>query len=180
MKHLLLILFLLWAVWAGGQVPLDSAFWDTEMEDSISSLSIKPIKKPKKLLDSILLQLTHDLEKKPTIHKYKAELICSNPAPYSIRCSMLAESGIRLEMTGDIEDFTYEGKLKLTQKDRKLYEFGLMICSTAGLSLIKYLGFLPARSCQRFRLSSILLGSIISQPILSVTAQAEDKLFPPK
>ena len=61
MKHLLLFLLsLFWVLSASSQEPLDSAFW--EMEDSISGMSIVPIKHPKELLDSIVEQVILDAQ----------------------------------------------------------------------------------------------------------------------
>ncbi|HAE24441.1 MAG TPA: hypothetical protein DCG33_03780 [Prevotellaceae bacterium] len=71
MKHLLPILLLL--VWVQGaafaQAPLDSAF-SGEKEDSISALSIKPVKRPKKLLKKVIERIILDSKQKHRINNY--------------------------------------------------------------------------------------------------------------
>ena len=116
MKRWLLIFFLLWAVQTFAQEPKDSAFW--EVEDSVSSLAIKPVKKPKKLLNSIIDQLLLDLEKKPQVKNYMCELVNVEriSVPWTIRHTLSAKAGIRLE-TINTGEFRYEGPYKLTSKD---------------------------------------------------------------
>ena len=118
MKHLLPIFLLLVAVQAFGQEPRDSAFWDVEMEDSVSALAIKPVKKPKKLLNSIIDQLLLDLEKKPQVKNYMCEFVNVEriSVPWTIRQTLSAQAGIRLE-TINTGEFRYEGPYKLTSKD---------------------------------------------------------------
>ena len=74
MKRVLLLLcFLPWLLSASSQELPDSTFLDAEMEDSISGMAIMPVKKPKKLLDSIITRLLYDMERKPIVRKYKVE-----------------------------------------------------------------------------------------------------------
>jgi len=71
MRHLLSILLLL--VWVQGaafaQAPLDSDF-SVEKEDSISALSIKPVKRPKKLLKKVIERIILDSKQKHRINNY--------------------------------------------------------------------------------------------------------------
>lgn len=117
MKRALLLLCLLsWVLSASSQEPIDSAF--VEMEDSMSSLSIKPVKKPKKLLNSIIDQLLLDMEKKPQVKNYLFESVNLEriSVPWTIRHTLSAKAGIRLE-TINTGEFRYEGPYKLTSKD---------------------------------------------------------------
>ena len=75
MKHLLPILLLLCAAQTFAQVPLDSAYWDIEMEDSLSSFSIKPFEHPKELLMQALVRLEKDLQYKHSKREYSVEAI---------------------------------------------------------------------------------------------------------
>ena len=113
MKRLLPFIFLLWAIQANSQVPLDSAYWDTEMEDSISGMSIVPIKKPKALLDSIIAQVIRDSQQKPIRCKYQTmyttDLHTSRPA--TSRCILHAIANIKIKATGEGEEFHYEGPI---------------------------------------------------------------------
>ena len=115
-RALLLLCFLPWLLSASSQEPIDSAF--VEMEDSMSSLSIKPVKKPKKLLNSIIDQLLLDLEKKPQVKNYMCEFVNVEriSVPWTIRHTLSAKAGIRLE-TINTGEFRYEGPYKLTSKD---------------------------------------------------------------
>ena len=74
MKHLLSILPLL--VWVQGaafaQAPLDSDF-SGEKEDSMSTLSIKPVKRPKKLLKQVINRLHKDLKETHQARSYHVE-----------------------------------------------------------------------------------------------------------
>ena len=71
MKRLLFLFSVLFSLSAYSQEPLDSAFW--EMEDSVSGMSIVPIKKPKALLDSIVEQIILDAQQKPVRCKYQTK-----------------------------------------------------------------------------------------------------------
>ena len=116
MKRWLAIFLLLWAVQGFAQEPIDSAFW--EVEDSMSPLAIKRIKKPKKLLDNIIDQLVEDMKQKPKVKKYMVESVNmeSGSDPWKIRLLISAEAGIKLEPVkgGKIR---YEGPYELTSQD---------------------------------------------------------------
>ena len=116
MKHWLPIFLLLWAVQAFAQESSDSAFW--EVEDSVSSLAIKPVKKPKKLLNSIIDQLLLDLERKPKVKNYLFESVNLEriSVPWTVRKTLSAKAGVRLE-TIKMGEFRYEGPYKLTSQD---------------------------------------------------------------
>ena len=136
MKHLLTILLLLWSVQAFGQEPLDSAFWDVEMDDSVSALAIKPIEKPKKLLDSIITQLIRDWEHQPTItHWYRVENrtfpFPKHPTyPVVSSCKFPAGAGVELKPSGNFESFSFEGPVKLSSRDSSGILFTLGVFST--------------------------------------------------
>lgn len=116
MKRWLAIFLLLWAVQGFAQEPIDSAF--VKMEDSMSPLAIKRIKKPKKLLDNIIDQLVEDMKQKPKVKKYMVESVNmeSGSDPWKIRLLISAEAGIKLEPVkgGKIR---YEGPYELTSQD---------------------------------------------------------------
>ena len=115
-RALLLLCFLPWVLSASSQEPSDSLF--LEVEDSVSSLAIKPVKKPKKLLNSIIDQLLLDLEKKPQVKNYMCEFVNVEriSVPWTVRKTLSAKAGIRLE-TINTGEFRYEGPYKLTSKD---------------------------------------------------------------
>ena len=112
MKHFACIIMLLLACLPPivAQELSDSAFWDAEMEDSISAMAIMPVKKPKKLLDSIITRLLYDMERKPIARKYKVEntfVVGSTPS-FKVKYILSAETGIEMKIvTG--EDFSFEG-----------------------------------------------------------------------
>lgn len=116
MKRWLPIFLLLGAVQALAQEPLDSAFLDAEIEDSISAMSIKPIKRPKKLLDSIIVQVILDSEQKPLVCKYRTActtgLYTSSSTTSS--CILHAIANIQVKSTGKGEEFRYDGPRRLT------------------------------------------------------------------
>ena len=63
MKYYLFIFFLLLGCTSGAQEPADGLpSWEEETEDSISAMSFVRIKKPKALLDSIIVQVIRDLQ----------------------------------------------------------------------------------------------------------------------
>lgn len=116
MKRWLPIFFLLWAVQAFAQEPLDSAFMDAEVEDSISAMSIKPIKRPKKLLDSIIVQVILDSEQKPLVCKYRTACTTGlhTSSPTTSSCILHAIANIQVKSTGKGEEFRYDGPRRLT------------------------------------------------------------------
>ena len=105
-----------WLLSASSQELSDSTFWDAEMEDSISGMTIKPIKKPQKLLDSIIGQVILDSEQKPLVCKYRTActtgLYTSSPTTSS--CILHAIANIQVKSTGKGEEFRYDGPRRLT------------------------------------------------------------------
>ncbi len=116
MKRWLPIFLLLGAVQALAQEPLDSAFLDAEIEDSISAMSIKPIKRPKKLLDSIIVQVILDSEQKPLVCKYRTACTTGlhTSSPTTSSCILHAIANIQVKSTGKGEEFRYDGPRRLT------------------------------------------------------------------
>jgi len=72
MKQTLLFSLFLLSLFSHGQEPSDSVFFH-EMEDSVSAMSFVRIKKPKALLDSIIVQVIRDSQQKPLVCKYQVE-----------------------------------------------------------------------------------------------------------
>ena len=134
MKHMFPLLLLLWAVQAFSQEPLDSTFW--EMEDSVSSLAIMPVKKPKKLLERVIKQVCLDIERKRVNAKYKVEATfgVGSKTPFTASCIFSAEAGLDLENT-KIEQFQYEGPFELSSQDSTLIKGWLF--TYVGLSIIR-------------------------------------------
>jgi len=134
MKHLLPIFLLLWAVQAFGQETLDSNSF-AEKEDSISSMAIKPIRNPKKLLDSIMTQLLYDMEQKPLARKYQVEnaFFVDSTTSFKVKYILSAESGVEMKLVAG-ENFSYEG-LSENSNNASLIEKAIPICN----------GFFPSR-----------------------------------
>ena len=136
MKHFISIILFLVAVHGFAQESLDSAFLDAEMEDSVSALAIKPVEKPKKLLDNIITQLIRDWEHKPTItHWYRVEnrtfpFPKRSTTPVVSSCKFPAGAGIELEPSGNLESFSFEGPVKLSSRDSSGILFTLALLST--------------------------------------------------
>ena len=129
MKRLyVLLIMLVWVFPASSQELSDSTFWDAEMEDSISGMTIKPIKKPKKLLKAIIKQLSQNMEQKSGVRKYQIESVCNlnTSAPWTVRRNISAETGIKLFPTTE-DDFSYEGPFKLTRQDSSYISFSLAL-----------------------------------------------------
>ena len=136
MKHFFPIILLLVAVHGFVQEPLDSAFWDAEMEDSVSAMAIRPVEHPEELLDSIIAQLIRDWEHQPTVaHWYRVENrtfpFPKHPTyPVVSSCIFPAGAGVQLKSLGKSECFSFEGPVKLSPQDSAGIIFGLDIIST--------------------------------------------------
>ena len=117
-RALLLLCFLPWVLSASSQETLDSAFMDAEMEDSISALFIKPIRKPEKLLKQVIERLQYDLKQKHEVGKFRVESNFSqgNLIPFSASCVISAEAGVGLEKV-HLDEFNYEGAYELARDD---------------------------------------------------------------
>ena len=117
MKRILPILFLLLAVNAFGQTPLDSIF-PMETEDSVSALAIKPITKPEKLLKQVIERLQLDLQQKHKVRKYRIEATFwqETLVPFSFGCTLSAEAGVGLEKV-ELDELWYEGPYELNAVD---------------------------------------------------------------
>jgi hypothetical protein len=119
MKRVLLLLcVLLWVFSASSQELPDSAKLMAEMEDSISSLYIKPIRKPEKLLKRIIQRLQYDLQQKHEVGKFRVDANFSQDTltPFSASCVVSAEAGVGLDKV-EVETFNYEGPYELTSTD---------------------------------------------------------------
>ena len=116
MKHWFSILLLFCVTQCLCQELSDSAFWDAEMEDSISGMTIKPIKKPQKLLDSIIGQVILDSEQKPLVCKYRTACTTGlhTSSPTTSSCILHAIANIQVKSTGKGEEFRYDGPRRLT------------------------------------------------------------------
>ena len=81
MKYLLHILLLF--VWVQGaafaQEPFDSVRWE-EMEDSLGSVTIKPVKHPKRLLKQVINRIHKDLQE---THQGRSRQQRRNKHPYN-------------------------------------------------------------------------------------------------
>mgnify|MGYP006988850623 CR=1 FL=1 len=118
MKSVVHVLLLLaWVHGAFCQEPPVSAFM-AEMEDSVSSLSIKPIKRPEKLLKQIVERLKLDLQQEHETCSYQIEASFSQGALMSFSASGIvsAEAGVGLDNVR-IEEFRHEGPYDLALED---------------------------------------------------------------
>ena len=125
MKHLLPIILLLVAVQGFAQEPQDSAF--AEKKDSMSSLSIKPVKHPKKLLGQIIERLHEDLKETHKTRRYLVEgtFRKSNFPPFYVKGIYTVEGDNGLEIIRDradrdnitLEDFSYDEPHELSSQD---------------------------------------------------------------
>ncbi|MBP5394048.1 MAG: hypothetical protein J6Y59_09565, partial [Bacteroidaceae bacterium] len=73
MKNLFLFITFCFTLFASSQELPDSTFLDAEMEDSMSLLSIKPVKHPKKLLKQIFERFNEDLKETHMSRRYIVE-----------------------------------------------------------------------------------------------------------
>ncbi len=132
MKHLFpVFLALLWCVGASSQVPWEFAYPDVEMEDSISSLAIKPIQKPARLLKNVIERLGRDLEQEHKVREYRVEATFwqETLVPFSFSCTLSAKAGVGLENV-EIETFNYEGPYELNAADTTNLKYFLLQFAT--------------------------------------------------
>ena len=113
-RTFLIVFFLVQVESFMAQEPKDSV----EMEDSMSSLFIKPIQKPDKLLKQIIERLKYDLQQKHNVKKYRVDANFSQGTlvPFSAGCVISAEAGVGLDKV-HVEEFNYEGPYKLALAD---------------------------------------------------------------
>ena len=84
MKRLLPIISLFCAAQTFAQVPLDSAYWDTEIDDSIRSFAIKPVEHPEELLMQALVRLEKDMQCKHSKREYHLAAILNNWSDHTL------------------------------------------------------------------------------------------------
>lgn len=134
------ILLLLTVLFTHAQTPLNFTYSE-EMEDSVSALAIKPVKKPKKLLKSIVHKLLLDLEEKAEVSRYQVEIDfnLNTSTPCRARCIISGEAGIRIKKTGEMEDFRYNGPFNLTRQDSSLICLSLMLDSDVNNSILSHI-----------------------------------------
>jgi len=141
MKHLLpILLHLAWLQGAAfAQAPLDSDF-SGEKEDSMSTLSIKPVKRPKKLLKQVINRLHKDLKETHQARSYHVEGTFRKGSlpPFSISCTYHVEGDNGLEVISQIrndtnsiktpkmEDFRFEGQARPNAQDSVYLKFNLL------------------------------------------------------
>ena len=129
MKHFACIIMLLLACLPPivAQELSDSAFWDAEMEDSMSLLSIKPVKHPKKLLKQIFERFNEDLKETHMSRRYIVEgtFRKSKFPPFSAKGIYTVEGDNGLEVIREradrdnitLEDFIYDEPHELSSQD---------------------------------------------------------------
>ncbi|HAE24008.1 MAG TPA: hypothetical protein DCG33_01590 [Prevotellaceae bacterium] len=92
-------------------------------EDSISLLSIKPVKHPKKLLKQVIAQFQEDrMQYKEGTYQIDAIFLRDSLAPLSVRCTIPAKAGITFDESypgfyESTSDFTCEEPYKLFRND---------------------------------------------------------------
>lgn len=113
------------------QVPSDSAYFGTEMEGSVSAMTIKPIKHSKKLLKQVIERILIDIRQKHNRNKYQIEATFGEDSstPFSASCIFSAEAGYNLENV-KMEEFHYEGPFILTRQDTVSIESLIMAWAT--------------------------------------------------
>ena len=125
-RNIIFIIILLFAdLSASSQEIPDSAKLMAEMEDSISGMSIVPIKHPKELLDSIVEQVVLDLQQKRVRCKYQvmqsSGLHTSRPTTSS--CIIHAVANIQIKSTGRGEEFRFDGPRRLRNLNDTTYAY---------------------------------------------------------
>lgn len=108
-KRIFIILLFLVDFSAYSQELYDMTYKETEVEDSISAMSFVRIRKPKALLDSIIVQVIRDSQQKPLACKYQVEERGTDLHPSTSRCEFYAKANIRIKAIGKPGEFHYEG-----------------------------------------------------------------------
>ena len=126
-RVLLLFCFLPWLLSASSQELPDSTFLDAEKEDSMSLLSIKPVKHPKKLLKQIFERFNEDLKETHMSRRYIVEgtFRKSKFPPFSAKGIYTVEGDNGLEVIREradrdnitLEDFIYDEPHELSSQD---------------------------------------------------------------
>ena len=95
------------------------------MEDSISAMSIVPIKHPKELLDSIIEQVILDSKQEPLTCKYQVMSVAGlhTPCPTTSSCILHTKANIKIKSTGEGEEFHYEGSDRLRNLNDTAYAY---------------------------------------------------------
>lgn len=168
MKHLLPILFLLFAVGAGSQVPLDSAFWDAELEDSIHAMSIMPVEHPEELLRHVLQRLEKDLQHKHSRRDYMLESVFSidhPPTLYVYRTYTVEDdNGIGVldyEHIINKGPMSFEGPFRITVQDSTNIAFTLSIRADLCTNAIRVKGYSNPRFFVRALFSEVKLEKVL-------------------
>ncbi len=122
MKHFLSVLLLLCAAQVSAQELSDSVWFGTELEDSLSSLSIVQIKDPKELLQGITEQLSLDMKQEPKVCRYEVEETYGTglSAPCTVKGIVSASAGLRVRKAELEGDFSFKGRYRLTPQDSAL------------------------------------------------------------
>ena len=141
MKKTILLFMLVWSLSASSQELSESAYWRAEMEDSLSSLAIKPIKHPANVLNKIVNKVLEDWEQKPKACKYRIEETdyINTPSMYTVKAIIHADANVWLEPT-KLEELTNEGPSKMTRGDSATIRLTFMAFAESGtiLNLIDY------------------------------------------
>lgn len=113
----ILILMIFGNVIAFAQEPLGSTF--AEMEDSMSSLSITPLKPTlaRKVLSKAIDKAEKDLQNKHKVDKYQINATFNRDSmtSFSVSCDILIERNYTINYS--IENFKYDGPYTLTRQD---------------------------------------------------------------
>lgn len=117
-SYILATVLFLFGLFAYGQTLSDSVNWQFEMEDSVSGISILPIKEPEELLDSIIRQVIHDYEQESKLYKYKQDWTCyalTTREPLIVKTIISAYSGLTIKSFGKRDSIYIRGLPYLTK-----------------------------------------------------------------
>ena len=130
MKHLMLFITFCFSLTAFSQEPIDSTFWDAEMEDTVSAMAIKPVEHPEGLLLQALQRLEKDLQQKHSKRDYKVEGIFNvrTPPPLFVNRTFSIQDDNGIDIMPPpycIEEgpMHFEGPFRMTVRDSTDIEF---------------------------------------------------------
>ncbi|MBR4130705.1 MAG: hypothetical protein IKU02_07285 [Bacteroidaceae bacterium] len=168
MKRFISIILLLVAVQGFAQEPLDSAFLDAEMEDSVSAMAIKPVEHPEELLQQVLQRLEKDLQQKHSRRDYMLESLLNINSPralYVYRTYTIEDdNGIgvmeydRIINKGPLK---FEGPYRITVQDSLDIEFTLNIHADLNTNAIRVNGYRSPRFFLRALFNGVKLKKVL-------------------
>lgn len=147
---------------------VDSTYWEPEIEDSVSTMSIKPVEHPEELLRRVLERLEGDLQQKHSRRDYMLESVFNINSPRALYVyrtyTVEDDNGIGVmeyERIINKNPLNFEGPYRITVQDSLNLEFTLSVHADLYTNAIRVKGYRAPRFFLRALFNEVKLEKVL-------------------